>query len=153
MSLVVWWWSFVQWLTQLFFFFFLSSTSLALPILEWLAALLILDILSDECCRRILRSTNTHTMNNYRVTVRHLQWKWILRAEKWSLQFYNSVCCRFISPLKLLLYYLSMKFKLSILQLFLQLFYRALSVTLSWKQRKMYNTFTQKMLVSNFTSH
>ncbi len=62
---VLWWWSFVQWLTQLFFFFFLSSASLALPILEWLAALLILDILSDECCRRILRSaTHTHTQTH-----------------------------------------------------------------------------------------
>lgn len=45
--------------TQLFFFFFLSSASLPrLPMLEWLAALLILDILSDECCRLIRRSGN-----------------------------------------------------------------------------------------------
>lgn len=47
-------------LTQLFFFFFLSSASLPiLPILEWLAALLILDMLSDECCRRIRKSRMT----------------------------------------------------------------------------------------------
>lgn len=45
--------------TQLFFFFFLSSASLPrLPMLEWLAALLMLDILSDECCRLIRRSAN-----------------------------------------------------------------------------------------------
>lgn len=45
--------------TQLFFFFFLSSASLPrLPMLEWLAALLMLDILSDECCRLIRRSGN-----------------------------------------------------------------------------------------------
>lgn len=44
-------------LTQLFFFFFLSSASLPrLPMLEWLAALLMLDILSEECCRLIRRS-------------------------------------------------------------------------------------------------
>lgn len=46
-------------LTQLFFFFFLSSASLPrLPMLEWLAALLMLDILSDECWRLIRRSGN-----------------------------------------------------------------------------------------------
>lgn len=44
-------------LTQLFFFFFLSSASLPrLPMLEWLAVLLMLDMLSDECCRLIRRS-------------------------------------------------------------------------------------------------
>lgn len=47
----------VHGLTQLFFFFFLSSASLPrLPMLEWLAALLMLDMLSDECCRLIRRS-------------------------------------------------------------------------------------------------
>lgn len=55
--LTVWVW--VSPLTQLFFFFFLSSASLPrLPMLEWLAALLMLDILSDECCRLIRRSVN-----------------------------------------------------------------------------------------------
>jgi len=76
------------------FFFFLSSTSLALPILEWLAALLILDMLSDECCRRILRSaththTHTHTHGHHHMTnicelQWNLQWTWIgqiLKAE------------------------------------------------------------------------
>lgn len=51
--------SWVSPLTQLFFFFFLSSASLPrLPMLEWLAALLMLDILSDECWRLIRRSGN-----------------------------------------------------------------------------------------------
>lgn len=43
-------------LTQFFLFFFFESLSMLLPTLEWLVALLMLDTLSEECCRRMRRS-------------------------------------------------------------------------------------------------